>query len=262
MAESIDQLQIDINAQANRANKVIDTLCSKIDRLTVSMNHLDGSKLGVLANGVQRLGTAMQSMNNVKTADFTRLAKNLQTLNNLDVSKLSNLSVNVKHIATAFNGLSGMEESAKQMTALASGIKQLGYSSAEKAITNIPLLATAMKKLMSELSTAPKVSQNIIDMTNALAKLARTGSSSGKAANSLVSSFNRISKASSGMKVGLLSAVNGISAIRKSILQAMGIAGGFYTIFQGIKESINIASDLTEVQNVVDVTFGNYKKKI
>ena len=113
------------------------------------------------------------------------------------MSKLSNLSVNVKHIATAFNGLSGMEESAKQMTALASGIKQLGYSSAEKAITNIPLLATAMKKLMTELSTAPKVSQNLIDMTNALAKLARTGSSSGKAANSLVSSFNRISKASS-----------------------------------------------------------------
>ncbi len=262
MAESIDQLQIDINAQANRANKVIDTLCSKIDRLTVSMNHLDGSKLGVLANGVQRLGTAMQTMNNVKTADFTRLAKNLHTLNNLDVSKLSNLSVNVKHIATAFNGLSGMEESAKQMTALASGIKQLGYSSAEKAIKNIPLLATAMKKLMSELSTAPKVSRNLIDMTNALAKLARTGSSSGKAANSLVSSFNRISKASSGMKVGLLSAVNGISAIRRSILSALGVVGGFYAVIRGIKESINIASDLTEVQNVVDVTFGNYKKKI
>lgn len=262
MAESIDQLQIDINAQANRANKVIDTLCSKIDRLTVSMNHLDGSKLGVLANGVQRLGTAMQTVNNVKTADFTRLAKNLQTLNNLDASKLSNLSVNVKHIATAFNGLSGMEENAKQMTALASGIKQLGYSSAEKAIKNIPLLATAMKKLMSELSTAPKVSQNLIDMTNALAKLARTGSSSGKAANSLVSSFNRISKASSGMKVGLLSAVNGISAIRRSILSALGVVGGFYAVIRGIKESINIASDLTEVQNVVDVTFGNYKKKI
>lgn len=262
MAESIDQLQIDINAQANRANKVIDTLCSKIDRLTVSMNRLDGSKLGVLANGVQRLGTAMHTMNNVKTSDFTRLAKNLQTLNNLDVSKLSNLSVNVKHIATVFNGLIGMEESAKQMTALASGIKQLGYSSAEKAITNIPLLATAMKKLMSELSTAPKVSQNLIDMTNALAKLARTGSSSGKAANSLVSSFNRISKASSGMKINLLSAVNGISAIRKSILQAIGIAGGFYAVFQGIKESINIASDLTEVQNVVDVTFGDFKSKM
>ena len=262
MAQSIDELQIEINAQAGKANDAIDRLINRIDKLTTSIGHLDGSNLVSLANGVQRLGTAMQTMNNVKTADFSRLARNLQNLNNIDVSKLSNLSANVRHIATAFNGLSGMDKSAEQISLLANGIKQLGYKSADKAIANIPQLATAMKKLMKELSTAPKVSQNLIDMTNALAKLARTGSSSGKAANSLVSSFNRISKASSGMKINLLSAVNGISAIRKSILQAMGIAGGFYAVFQGIKESINIASDLTEVQNVVDVTFGDFKSKI
>ena len=95
MAESIDALQIEINAQATKANQAIDRLVGKIDKLTTSMSHLDGSRLAVLANGVQRLGTAMQTMNNVKTADFTRLAKNLQSLNNIDVSKLSNLSVNV-----------------------------------------------------------------------------------------------------------------------------------------------------------------------
>ena len=262
MAESIDALQIEINAQATKANQAIDRLVGKIDKLTTSMSHLDGSRLAVLANGVQRLGTAMQTMNNVKTADFTRLAKNLQSLNNIDVSKLSNLSVNVKHIATSFSELSGMDKSAEQISLLANGIKQLGYSSAEKAITNIPLLASAMKKLMAELSTAPKVSQNLIDMTNALAKLARTGASSGKAANSLVNSLNRISKASKGVKINLLNAVNGISAIRKSILQAMGVAGGFYAVFNGIKEAINISSDLTEVQNVVDVTFGDFKNKI
>ena len=359
MAESIDQLQIDINAQANRANKVIDTLCSKIDRLTVSMNHLDGSKLGVLANGVQRLGTAMQSMNNVKTADFTRLANNLSNLNKLDVSNISKLSASVNNIGTAFKNLSGVPESVKNITKLTDSISRLSSANVKglenvdfskignsinllaNSLSNVPkiqqsiismtnaignlaksgdkiplvssslgnlgaalnkfisdmsngvnisdstinfanaigvlaksgntmptttsnlsALGVELKKLMKELSTAPKVSQNLIDMTNALAKLARTGSSSGKAANSLVSSFNRISKASSGMKINLLSAVNGISAIRKSILQAMGIAGGFYAVFQGIKESINIASDLTEVQNVVDVTFGNFKQKI
>lgn len=262
MAESIDELQIEINAKASKANDAIDRLVGKIDRLTTSMSHLDGSRLAVLANGVQRLGTAMQTMNNVKTADFSRLARNLQNLNNLDVSKLSNLSVNIKHIATAFNGLSGMDKSAEQISLLANGIKQLGYKSADKAITNIPLLADAMKKMMAELSTAPRVSRNIIDMTNALAKFARTGSSGGRAANTLVNSFNRVSKASIGLKSNLLSAVNGISAIRRSILSAMGVAGGFYAVFQGIKESINISSDLTEVQNVVDVTFGDFKQKI
>ena len=359
MAESIDQLQIDINAQANRANKVIDTLCSKIDRLTVSMNHLDGSKLGVLANGVQRLGTAMKSMNNVKTADFTRLANNLSNLNKLDISNISKLSSSVNNIGTAFKNLSGVPESVKNITKLTDSISRLSSANVKglenvdfskignsinllanslsnapkiqqsiismtnavgnlaksgdkipivssslgslgtalnkfisdmsndvnisdstinfanaigvlaksgntmpKTTSNLSALGVELKKLMKELSTAPKVSQNLIDMTNALAKLARTGSSSGKAANSLVSSFNRISKASSGMKVGLLSAVNGISAIRKSILQAMGIAGGFYAVLQGIKKSIDISSSLTEVQNVVDVTFGDFKSKM
>ena len=261
-ADVVDELQLEINAKASKANDAIDRLVGKLDRLTASLSTINVSGLNNLSVGVRNLGNSMQTMNNIKTADFTRLAKNLTSLNNVDVSKLTNLSSNITKISAAFSGLSGLDKAAEQMGMIANGIKQLGYKSADKAITNIPLLASAMKKLMAELSTAPRVSQNLIDMTNALAKLARTGASSGKAANSLVSSFNRISKASSGMKVGLLSAVNGISAIRKSILQAMGIAGGFYAVIQGIKSAIDISSDLTEVQNVVDVTFGDYKSKI
>ena len=52
MAESIDALQIEINAQATKANQAIDRLVGKIDKLTTSMSHLDGSRLAVLANGV------------------------------------------------------------------------------------------------------------------------------------------------------------------------------------------------------------------
>ena len=264
MADAVEELRIEIDAKASKANDAIDRLVGKLDRLTTSLNKVEGfgSKLNTMSAGVQRLSIAMQGMNNVKTADFTRLARNLQTLNSLDTSKLGNLSTNIIKISTAFNGLSGMNSGAEQVSILANGIKQLGYSSVDKAITNIPLLATAMKRLMSELSTAPKVSQNLIEMTNALAKLARTGASSGKAADSLSKSFDRVSKSSNGMKAGLLGSVNGISNIRTAILQSMGVAGGFYAVFQGIKESINIASELTEVQNVVDVTFGDYKKKI
>ena len=42
----------------------------------------------------------------------------------------------------------------------------------------------------------------------------------------------------------------------------MGIYLGLYGAIRGIKNAINISSALTEVQNVVDVTFGDYKKKI
>ena len=233
MADAVEELRIEIDAKASKANDAIDRLVGKLDRLTTSLNKVEGlgSKLTAMSAGVQRLSIAMQGMNNVKTADFTRLARNLQTLNSLDTSKLGNLSTNIIKISTAFNGLSGMNKGAEQVSILANGIKQLGYSSVDKAITNIPLLATAMKRLMSELSNAPKVSQNLIEMTNALAKLARTGASSGKAADSLSKSFDRVSKSSNGMKAGLLGSVNGISNIRTAILQSMGVAGGFYAVF-------------------------------
>lgn len=359
MPTNIDELQIEINAKATKANEAIDRLVGKIDKLTASMSRLDGSKLASLAGGVQRLGSAMQTMNNVKTADFTRLARNLQNLNNLDVSKLANVSTNVNHIGTALKGFSGINFDNKGVQNLINSIARLSDSnisslanvnfaqlgnninqlatslanaskiqqsviSMTNAIGNlaksgdkIPLvssslgnlgtalnkfvsdmassasasdstinfanaigvlaksgntmpattsnlsaLGTELKKLMKELSTAPKVSQNLIDMTNALAKLARTGASSGKAANSLVSSFNRISKASKGVKFNLLGAASGIKSLGGQLLSVVGLAGGFYMVFNGIKNAIDISSDLTEVQNVVDVTFGDFKQKI
>lgn len=254
----IDSLQININATATKANDALDNLVKKLDRLTTSLSSIDGSKLNGLASGVQQLGTAMQTMNNVKTADFTRLAKNLNNLNNIDTSKLNGVSANISKIGTAVSGLSGVSQGVTQITELANGIKQLGYKSADKAIDNIPKLATAMKQLMKELSTAPKVSQNLIDMTNALAKLARTGASSGKAAQSLSNSFTGIYK-SSGFAV---SGIKKVNARLVSLIRSIAPVVGLVKLIDFGKQAMEISSDLTEVQNVVDVTFGDYKQKI
>jgi len=45
MAESIDQLQIDIQAQAVKANDAIEKLIGKLDNLSTSLGKIDGSKL-------------------------------------------------------------------------------------------------------------------------------------------------------------------------------------------------------------------------
>lgn len=254
----IDNLQIDINAKATKANNSIDKLVGKIDRLSGSLNKLDGSKLGVLANGVSRLGTAMQTMGNVKTSDFTRLSKNLTALNNLDVSKLNTISASINHLGTSVKSLNGVSEGAKQLSELARGISQLGYKSATKAIENIPLLAKEIKKLMSELSRVPKVSQNLIDMTNALARLARTGASSGRAANSLSTAFNNVYRSSGIAFSGIKKIQVGFGGILKRIAPLIGIM----QLFNFGKQAVEIASDLTEVQNVVDVTFENFKDKM
>lgn len=261
MDESIDELQIEITASSDKASQSIDKLCKNMEKLKAGIASIDTSGF---TNSMKTITDSLKGLSNIKISGLSSFAKNINQLGNMDNSKIVQMSTAIKEFGNSVQSLGNINVSddVAKMSELARSISRLGTSAAGKAVTNMPQLASALNSMMAQLQKAPKVSQNLIDMTNALAKLARTGSSSGKAANSLVSSFNRISKASSGMKVGLLSAVNGISAIRKSILQAMGIAGGFYAVFQGIKESINIASDLTEVQNVVDVTFGDFKSKI
>ena len=191
----IDDLQIRIQGEAVRANDAIDKLVGKLDRLSTSINALNGKNLSSLANGVQRLSGSMASMNSVKTSDFTRLAKNIEKLSALDSGKIKAAAGSIHQFTNSLSGLNAVSvtATAQQVGDLAKGIAQLGYKSATKAITNIPQLASAMNQLMTTLSKAPHVSKNIIDMTNALAKLARTGGASGNAARSLSKSLDTYS---------------------------------------------------------------------
>ena len=252
---SVDQLYIEVNAKASKANDAIDRLCGKLDRLSTSLRKVNGAQLTGLATGVQRLGSAMNTMNQVKTADFTRLATNLAKMGNIDVAKLNSASVSISHIGKAINNIGPVSENAHKFGELAKGIAQLGYKSSTKAIENIPKLATAMKNLMTTLSTAPKVSQNIINMTNALAKLARTGSSSGKAVTSLSRSFDLFSRSSKKAQKHSFSLASAIGKVYATYWL-------LFRLFGKLKDAIDISSKLTEVQNVVDVTFGKQRNLI
>lgn len=253
----VDDLQIKIQGDAVKANDAIDKLVGKLDRLSTALGSLSSKNLNSLSTGVTRLTTAMTGMNSVKTADFTRLAKNIEKLAALDSAKLSQSAGSLHQFINALGGLNNIKvsDSAKNIGDLAHGIAQLGYKSSTKAIQNIPQLATAMHQLMSTLSTAPKVSQNIINMTNALAALARTGSSSGRAATSLgrsLDTYTRSTKRASKGTFSLAGAIGKIYATYWLLFRAMG----------KIKDAIDISSQLTEVQNVVDVTFGKMSSKV
>ena len=252
---SVAQLYIEVNAKAFKANDAIDRLCGKLDRLSTSLRKVNGAQLTGLATGVQRLGSAMNTMNQVKTADFTRLATNLTKMGNIDVAKLNSASVSISHIGKAINNIGPVSENAQKFGELARGIAQLGYKSSTQAIENIPKLATAMKNLMTTLSTAPKVSKNLIDMTNALAKLARTGSSSGKAVTSLSRSFDLFSRSSKKAQKSSFSLASAIGKVYATYWM-------LFRAFRLLKKSIDISSQLTEIQNVVDVTFGKQRDLI
>ena len=257
MGTTVDSLEIQLQAQAGKANNAIDTLITKLGTLNTSLTKINGSGLSGVANGVDKLSRSMQGLKNVGTADYTRFAKGIEKIANLNSGQISKAASAIVGFGKGLQSLNSVNVSktSEQVANLAKGISQLGYKSSTKAIENIPLLAKSMRQLMSELSKAPKVSQNLIDMTNALAKLARTGASSGRAANALSGSLNTYTKsthkASRGTK-GLASALGKMYATYWLLFRFVGKIG----------DSITIASDLVEVQNVVDTVFGDMSSKV
>lgn len=254
----IDDLQIRIQGDAVRANDAIDRLVGKLDRLTTSLSGINNShNLVNLSNGVRSLSFAARSMNQVKTTEFTRIAKNIERLASFDSAKINQAASSIHQFASSLQGLQvpNVSASAQQIGDLAKGIAQLGYKSSTKAITNIPQLAIAMRQLMTILSNAPKVSQNLIDMTNALAKLARTGAASGSAARSLSGALGTYTKSTSRATKGTWSLASAIGKLYATYWM-------LFRAFRLVGKAIDISSSLTEVQNVVDVTFGDMAKKV
>lgn len=251
----LETLEVKIQAQARQANGQIDALITRLGKLSSSLQSIDSSGINRLSTGVNRLSNSMSAMRSVDSRSFSTLARNIKTLSSIDTGKINAAAGAMRQISKSVSSFSGMSKSVQGLSELAGGIKQLGYTSSTKAIENIPKLAVAMRQLMSELSKAPMVSQNLINMTNALAKLARTGGAAGTAAKSITSSFSGFS--------------SGASAVTKksfSLASAIGkVYATYWTLFRGFRllgDAIDISSSLTEVENVVRQTFGQYESLI
>lgn len=251
----LESLEIKIQAQAQQASGQIDALVTRLGRLSSALSGLSTGNLNSLSTGVNRLAGAMTAMRGIDTRTFSAVARNVSKLGSINSKQINAAAGSMRQISNALKGISGMSASVKGLTDLASAIKQLGYQSSTKAIENIPKLATAMRQLMSELSKAPSVSRNIIDMTNALAKLSRTGGAAGTAAKSITSSFSGFSSSASAVTKKSFSLA---SAIGKVYATYWALSRGFRLL----GDAIDISSSLTEVENVVRQTFGQYESLI
>lgn len=230
---------------------------------TSGVNNLSKLKndLAGFVQGINSIGAV--------TFDATNLLKLVNTITRLGgktgnsaTQNLPKISAQLQNFVRQMNQIGSLSFDPSSLATLVKSITQLGGKNSTAAIANIPRLATALQNLMITLSRAPAVSQNLIQMTNALAALSRSGASTGRAANSISNSLNKVSKSSLGLKRGLFGSVGGLRSFATQLLAAAGIYVGIYGAIRGIKASIDIASDLVEVQNVVDATFGDMSYKV
>lgn len=252
MAESIE-LQIKSNAQ--QVAKDIGNLQSKLQGLGSTLNSLNGASISNFASGMSQLATSLRSVSSIDTRTFSKIATNMEKLGNLDTARLVSSASALKNMATELSGFANISKQSAEITQLTASISKLGSKSASYAADNIRNLGSALKEVMTTLSSTPRVSNNIIQMTNALANLSQQGSKVGSASRSLVTGFSNTTKSIKSTRSGfsgLASTIGKFYATYWMVMRAVGKIGS----------AVDLASQLTEAQNVVDTTFGDMASKV
>lgn len=252
MAESIE---LQIKSDAQQATRAIGNLQDKLRGLGDTLNSLNGASISNFASGMSQLATSLRSVSSIDTRTFSKIATNMEKLGNLDTARLVSSASALKSMATELSGFANISKQSAEITQLTASISKLGSKSAGYAADNIRNLGSALKEVMTTLSSAPRVNSNIIQMTNALANLSQQGSKVGSASRSLVTGFSNTTKSikstRSGFR-GLASTIGKFYATYWLVMRAVGKLGG----------AVDLASQLTEVQNVVDTTFGDMASKV
>lgn len=285
----LESLQIQITSDAKTADAAIDSLVNRLTALKTALGGFKAISFGSITKSAISANSSLTTFSSTITnlsQNFKIVDNNISILNKqlsgvriensvstsidaitasmrkLGGKQISSAISNLPKLATGLqlfnkeiNGIGALKFDTASLTSFVTSISRLGGKASTQAVANLPRLTVELKNLMNELSKAPAVSENLVRMTEALSRLARTGRSSGTAATSLANSF------------GLFG--NRVNFTRKSAFSIVTTFGKLYTavwslarVFGFLKESINISSSLTEVENVVRQSFGKYEKLV
>lgn len=258
LANSIKTLN-GVNFDSKNITGLINSLTRLSNANVSSLENVDFSKIGGAINSLTHSlqGAEKVSSNTISITNAVAKLASAGAKADIVSASLPKLGNELRDFIQKMSGASKVSQETIQFTQALGTLASTGNKAATTA-GNLGLLATELKKFMQVMSTAPVVNGNIIQMTNALANLASQGGHVGSASNGLVRSFNNISV--SGVKVPkvLQGMQNNFRNLFRSITPFLGI----YQVFSFLKQGVEYASDLSEVQNVVDVTFGNSKNVI
>lgn len=260
----------------------LNAVINSINRLSqVDISSFDTGKLGEIItklSGLSEIPDVSTSVNRFVNS-MARLANSGEYIANVS-AELPGLGRNLKSIVESFTSVGDISEPVNR---LVQSIAQLA-SSGNKIGQTSSQLGTLAKEVLSffdVMKTAPKISDNTIRMTEALAKLANAGGKVNSATNSISSAFSKLSSATSslGNIVSKTSSIigtgvkgiigwfqrlgNGSSGIKTASFNLGNLlktAIGFKAI-RGLanlgKSAIGFGSAITEIENVVDVSFGS-----
>nr|DAF31441.1 MAG TPA: minor tail protein [Caudoviricetes sp.] len=262
VANSISPLASSISVLGNMqfSNKGLTNFINSITRLSNSnISGMNTNAIGQLGNAIVGLSSTLQGAQNVST-NVIQLTNAVGRLANAG-QKASVVSATLPQLSVALRNLLNtmalapqLSAGTIQMTTALGNLASVGAKATQTA-GGLGVLAAELKKFMQVMATAPQVSQNVIQMTHALANLAAQGSRTASASRGIQNSFSGMGSSAKNARKHIWSLASAVGKLYATFWAAQRVLSGF-------KKAIDISSDLTEVQNVVVNTFGQYTDKL
>lgn len=274
VADSMSALgKVDFNASG------VTKLTNSLKRLIeVDMSNFDADSFDKITNSISKLGNMPDVSNSVNrlVASLSRLA-NAGEKTGQSANDILRLGQETKKAAIELQSVGVINDDINMFVQSIGRLASAGKKTAQTA-SGLEYLAQETLKFFNAMTRAPKISQNTTQMTQALAQLASAGGRVGTATNTVTSSFNKLAsignKTLSAMKKvssGIVSAFKNIGNSSGNLTKAqfslwnlLKTAVAFrlgYGLLEFGKQAFQLGSDITEVENVVDVAFGGMADK-
>lgn len=261
ISSSIRQLTGGLTALASNSNlSAVNSTVNAINRLSqANLGNFDANKMNVISNSISGLASQLSMAGTIDThtsqvvSALARLSATGASIGTV-TQELPTLG---KQIVSLASDLSRADSIDANVTKVVESIAKLSSagSKIEVVVKNLDNLGNGIVSLMSKLQGVGSINTNIANLVQGLGNIASSGASSGRAGNSLITSLNGFTKSS---KKASKSAFSLAAAFGK-------LYASYWLIFRAfgkLKDAMDISSDLTEVENVVRQTFGQYESLI
>ena len=262
-------------------SKVIQGINAVKRLMEVKTDNFDTTTLDKIANSMKSFSDLpdVSSSTNRFVSSLQKLVNAGDKAKQVEVA-LPGLGKQLKSVIKTLSRVGDVSEPTNLFVQSIGRLASAGNKTSQTA-GQLQTLAQETKKFFKVMENAPKISENTIRMTEALAQLASAGGKVNTATNSISSAFSKLSsgtlslgnlviktasKIGSGIKtiIGWFQRLgNGSSGIKTASFNLGNLlktAIGFKAI-RGLanlgKSAIGFGSAITEIENVVDVSFGS-----
>lgn len=280
-ADGIEKVVNSFNklGNANFNDSGINKTVNALNRLfKVDTSKFNPNDFVRIADSIAKLGAIPDVSSGVNrfVSSLSRLA-NAGAKTGQSASSVLKLGQETRKAAQELSSVGSVNDDVNMFVQSIGRLASAGSKTSQTA-SGLGALSKETLEFFKAMQNAPRVSENTIRMTQALAQLATAGGRVGTATNTVTSSFSKLAsigdKTLSAMKKvasGIVSAFKQIGGSSGNLTKAQFSLGSLlktavafrlgYGLLEFGKQAFQLGSDITEVENVVDVAFGGMANK-